>query len=435
MKSWSNTTVGRFRNKEASAADGHHSGENAHGKTAVEPSSIRLSAQAQKNIGLTGDNLREIELETFIRKISIPAKVVERPGRSTVKVVAPMTGIVTAVDVIESEAVSPSKVLFTIRLIHEDLVQAQTAFLKTLGELDVEKREIVRLEKITGSGIIAGKVLLERKYAQEKLQAVLNANRQALLLHGFSVEQVSSIETTRQLLSEQHVSFPLRNNTGKDDAKQAIFLVKKLWVSRGAFVNAGDPLCDLVDYGTLHIQGAAFEHDAYELSTAWANQWPVTAVGEETGKNKEQISNLKLIYLDNQVDAESRALHFYVNLPNRVLHEVKSPEGHHFVTWRFKPGQRMQLQVPVEEWTKRFVVPVDAVAQEGAEYFVFQQNGDLFERREVHVEYRDQFSVVIANDGSLFPGDVIAFTGAHQLQMAIKNEAGGGVDPHAGHTH
>ena len=53
----------------------------------------------------------------------------------------------------------------------------------------------------------------------------------------------------------------------------------------------------------------------------------------------------------------------------------------------------------------------------------------------VHVEYRDRFSVVIANDGSLFPGDVVATCGAQQLQLALKNKAGGGIDPHAGHNH
>ena len=35
----------------------------------------------------------------------------------------------------------------------------------------------------------------------------------------------------------------------------------------------------------------------------------------------------------------------------------------------------------------------------------------------------------IENDGSIFPGDKIALAGAHQLQMALKNKAGGGVDP------
>ena len=95
----------------------------------------------------------------------------------------------------------------------------------------------------------------------------------------------------------------------------------------------------------------------------------------------------------------------------------------------------MQLRVPIEKWEKRIVLPVDAVAQEGAETFVFLENGDHFDQRPVHVEYQDQLWVVIANDGSLFPGDAVALTGAHQMQVALKNAAGGGVDPHAGHNH
>ena len=80
-------------------------------------------------------------------------------------------------------------------------------------------------------------------------------------------------------------------------------------------------------------------------------------------------------------------------------------------------------------------MPVNAVAREGAEYFIFQQNGDHFDRISVHVKYKDQYSAVIENDGSLFPGDVVAMRGAHQMQMALKNKSGGGVDPHAGHNH
>ena len=122
-------------------------------------------------------------------------------------------------------------------------------------------------------------------------------------------------------------------------------------------------------------------------------------------------------------------------VPNQVLQDTTTPDGHRFVTWRFKPGQRMQLRVPVEQWKDRIVLPVDAIAQEGAETFAFLQNGDHFDRRPVHVEYRDQLWVVVANDGSLFPGDTVALTGAHQMQVALKNKAGGGVDPHAGHNH
>ena len=147
------------------------------------------------------------------------------------------------------------------------------------------------------------------------------------------------------------------------------------------------------------------------------------------------IDGLKIVYVDNEVEPDSRALHFYVGLANKIVHTNETADGHRFVTWRFKPGQRLQLQVPVEQWQDRIVFSVDAVAQDGPEAFVFQQNGDHFDRISVHVEHQDQLWTVIANDGSIRPGDVVATSGAHQLQMALKNKAGGGPDPHAGHNH
>jgi hypothetical protein len=95
----------------------------------------------------------------------------------------------------------------------------------------------------------------------------------------------------------------------------------------------------------------------------------------------------------------------------------------------------MQLNVPVETWDNQLVLPTTAVVDEGAEAYVYRQNGNLFEQVSVHILHRDQRSVVIANDGSLFRGDVIAGNGAYQMHLALKNQLGGGIDAHAGHTH
>ncbi len=76
----------------------------------------------------------------------------------------------------------------------------------------------------------------------------------------------------------------------------------------------------------------------------------------------------------------------------------------------------------------QIVLPLDAVVKEGPDSYVFQQNGEAFQRVAVHERYRDQTSVVIMNDGAIYPGDVIARKGAHQMQMALKNKASGGVD-------
>lgn len=95
----------------------------------------------------------------------------------------------------------------------------------------------------------------------------------------------------------------------------------------------------------------------------------------------------------------------------------------------------MQLLVPIEEFKDQIVLPVEAIAREGAESYVFQQNGQHFDRVPVRVRFRDSQHVVVANDGYVFPGDIVARIGAHQMLMALKNKSGGGVDPHAGHNH
>ena len=460
-QAWASKTVAS-NERDAESADDHAGHDHGHAGH-DEATSLELSDQARRNIGLkTG----EVRLQNFARKITIPAVVVERPGRTKLGIAAPLTGIVADVQAVEGEAVAPGRLLFTIQLTHEDLVQAQTDFLKTLEAIDVENREIDRLQSIT-SGAVAGKVILERQYEKQKLEGLLRAQRQALLLHGLSDAQVEKIVSSRLLLRELQVTVPLpRDGSGprhlaeeagrqttngsrpaassgsslqmvstEPERPEHPLVISRLNVQKGQFVQAGDLLCELADLNELYIEGKAFEQDAEAFSRAAREQWEVDAVPETYGRSLHEVAGLQIAYVANQVEAASRALHVYVRLPNAVTAETVSPEGQRFLSWKYKPGQRMQLRVPVESWQDVIVLPVDAVAQDGAESFVYTENGDHFDRQPVHVKYRDQFSAVVANDGSLFPGDVVALSGAHQLQMALKNKAGGGVDPHAGHNH
>ena len=462
QQQWMPAVNGMAENGKSKTESGEHGSEEDHHDHDhaghEESTSLELTPQARKNIGLTEDKVIPVKLQAFTRTLTIPAIVVEMPGKTRVKVVAPMTGIITNVNVIAGEAVQPGRELFKIRLTHEDLVQAQTDFLKTLGELDVEDKEIARIKEITDKGVIAGKVLLEREYAKEKLEAILKAQREALLLHGFSEGQVDQIRDSRRLIKEhqvyapqlhdqsgevqlpnmgiQRISAPAPGSQGTVNARhKSIFIVQSLNISKGDFVQAGDTLCVLADYSDLYLKGQAFEQEADELTRCLENGWSVEAIQEINNKNKELIKNLQIDYLDNQIETDARIFSVYVDLPNTIEHENVRSDGERFITWRFKPGQRMQLRIPVETWKKQIVLPVEAIATEGAESFVFQENGDHFDRRPVHVLYKDQLWAVIQNDGAIFPGDKIALTGAHQMQMALKNKAGGAVDPHAGHNH
>jgi hypothetical protein len=398
-----------------------------------EAAAIKLSKQAQGNIGL---RLARVELRPFTRTITVPGLIVERPGWSVLNVTAPMTGVVARVYPIQGEAVKPGQPLFEVRLTHEDLLQAQTDFLRTVEELDVIGREIIRLEKATVGGAVAGKTLLERQYEKQKQEANLRAQQQALLLHGLSQEDIDNIVSTRRLLQSLTVRAPIPHNGSPVQAAEHLLQVKELQVAQGKYVSAGDTLCTAVDYGELYAEGRAFEQDVRAITQVAAEGREVSVVlGSKAIGDEETLAGVKILYLDDKVDVESRAFHFYVPISNQLVREDKQPDGRRFIYWRFKPGQRTQIRIPVETWDNRIVLPLEAVAQDGAEGYVFEANGDHFDRRSVRIEYRDQDWVVIANDGSLKVGTMVAASAAHQVQLALKSKAGGGVDPHAGHNH
>ena len=439
---------------------GHDHEEDEHDHAGhSEGNALELTPQSLKNLGLTSEYLRPIELANFYRTITVPAIVVAKPGRTEIQVSSPMIGIVQHVHATSGEAVVPGGLLFEVRLTYEDLVETQTQLLKNVADLAIEQREIARLEEVTRSGAVASKFLLERQYALQKLESSIAAQRAALQLHGLSEEQVDTIVREQKLLrdltivapevdSHAHEEDDLRLSDRRFSAasyhpgsqaeaasgEPTPLIVERLNASKGQGVQAGEMLCTLADYSALYIEGKAFEQDAPAIAEVVARGWPIAAVFPGVA-GPESVGDLKLAYVANAVDAQSRTLSFYVDLPNTKLRDETSPEGQRFVTWRYRVGQRLELRVPVESWEQQIVLPVDAAVKDGAEWYVFQQNGDHFDRVAVHVKYRDQQNVVIENDGAISPGDVVALRSAHQMQMAIKNKSGAGVDPHAGHNH
>ena len=396
-----------------------------------DSTSIELSENGLKNIGYQPF---EIRLQDFVKQLVLPAIVAERPGRSRIHITAPITGIVTEIYAVEGQAIEAASPMFEQRLTHEELVTAQRDYLSTAESLDVVNREIARLESL-GEGVVAGRRILERKYEKQKLEASLRAEQQALIVHGFTQEQVENVLQTKQLLRMFVIRAPNHVHVCESCQGEHLFHVQRLAVAQGQQVATGDELAVIADHCELFVEGSAFEDDAAGLRRAARNGWDINADLLVGGKLTSSVSGLKLLYLADHVDPDSRAFRFYLQLPNEVALDQTTDDGRRFIEWRFKPGQRMQLGVPVERWEKQLVLPLSAVVDESAESYVYQQNGDHFDQVSVHVVYRDQKSAIVANDGTLFPGDIVAGQGAYQMHLALKNKSGGGVDPHAGHNH
>ncbi len=287
-----------------------------------EAAAIKLSKQAQGNIGL---HLARIELRPFERTITVPGMVVERPGWSVLEVTAPMTGVVTRIYPIQGEAVQPGQPLFEVRLTHEDLLQVQTEFLRTIEELDVIGREVARLEKVSADGIIAGKTLLERKYEQQKQEAALRAQRQALLLHGLSAEQVDKIVATRTLLQSLTIRAPAREEPASSSDPARHLQVQQLKVVQGKHVNAGDTLCTLVDHHELYIEGMAFEQD-------------IRAINRSGLRGPEGLGGLRLKVYSGRRDSPGTAH----SLPRRQ--SGASSRGRSISTSRFPTAWRARTR-------------------------------------------------------------------------------------------
>ncbi len=424
------------------AGEQHAEDEHPHDH-AADDDRLPVSDAARANLGLTAEFLWPVAASAWSRSVSIPGVIRAQPGTSIWHVSAPLTGVVTRVLAISGEAVLPGAPLFEIRLTHEELVTAQTGFLQLLGELDVEQEEIARLEQAAAGGAVAQRTLLERVYARDRLLASLSAHRESLLLHGVTLEQVSEIEMQRKLVGSLLVRAPelaavASNDEGhagpgnEPSAPAVPLVISTMSVTTGQAVTSGEHLCELLNLSQLQIEGHAFESDLRALQTAQAENLPIAAV---IGNDRQQAIGLAVQYLGTQVDTDTRLLPFYVGLHNKVQATHAAADGRTYVSWQYVPGQRAILQIPIEAAQQRIVLPANAVAADGVESCVFRRNGDVFERVAVQVLHQSPEQTVLVDDGSLFPGDVVALRGAHQLLLALKNQSGGGVDPHHGHTH
>ena len=351
------TSPGQAKSEAAHGDEHADHGHAAHDHAGHEESeSIELSRQARANIGLeTGT----VKLQSHARYINMPALVAERPGETHHKIAAPLTGVVTAVHVVGGETVESGELLFNLRLTHEDLVKAQTEFLTTLGQLDVEHRELARLKQIT-TGAVAQKVVLQRQYEVDKLAAVLKAQRNSLYLHGLSNEQVESIVKDRDLIREMKVRVPFLHadeslheeneahrqplkpvstggslSPGQDEhhVESKPFVVSQLNVQTGEAVQTGQTLCVLTDYSELYIEGRAFEQDADEIIEAANEHRRVVAFPEQRNQGSPTgVEQLEIEYVANQVERESRGSTFMSTC------RTKSCEGARGATTNSSPG-------------------------------------------------------------------------------------------------
>jgi len=459
---------------------------------------IALSDQALENIGIKPQSWRNPIKEDFPLVRSFPAMLVERPGRSTFQISASVSGVIRRVYCEQGERVRPGQPLFDIMLTHEDIVQCQTALLALCQKKIIVDRELERLKPLQQDQI-APKTIREFENQKIEIDAQIAAQKNLLLLHGLSAKSVealiqrcteSNASEQFQLIQELTIYVPNVVEDGflttppndvhddKHDAPDVPLVLQHLNVEKGQLVSQGETLCQISNYSRLYVEGKAFARDEPLLNRAFTKQSHVSVVFDDHAltDEKEPPMPLHIKKLDNRIDAVNRTLNFYVELNNRLL-DVKErwDDSHHAghshldtdnrerLHWRFKPGQRCVVNVEHQIITDCFVVPAEAVAEDGAEAFVFAVDGiskwrvagnavkqltieeeesgipyfpyKIWHKKPIKIEARDQHRIafkpvfITAPDSneavpSVLPTDYLAQTGASQLNDAFNSGSG-----------
>ena len=403
-----------------------------------EATVLKLSAQARQNLRLIA---KAVKPQTYWRTIQVPGAIVDRPGRSDRGVTAPAVGTVVQVHAFPGDTVKPGDQLFTLRLSSEYLQNTQTELFKATNETLLLKEQRTRLAEAAKSGAIPESRVIELDNQSRRQAAAIQAYRQDLLTRGLNPEQIDAITEGNFVSTIKVVAPPPVAEEVKRDPEieQAAFQlidnrieglayeVQELKVELGQQVQAGQLLAMLSNHHSLYLEGHAFKQEAPFLEQAAQNRWPIQVeFAEDDSLHWPSLDQtFRIRHLANSIDTVTRTFDFFIPLTNQSRGYEK--DGQTFVVWRFRPGQRVRLHVPVEELKDVLVLPSAAIVREGPEAYVFRQNGDLFNRIAVHVLHEDRLNVVLASDRSLTPGVYLAQSSAASLNRVLKAQAASGV--------
>lgn len=411
------------------------SDEEEHGEILASVDRVKISAQAEKNLGI---KLAPLRSTTFSRTVEIPGLIKDRPGISDRGVVAPVTGIVTRIHVHPGDTIAPGAVLFTLRLQSESLHASQLELFKATREAEIAEEQHRRLKQASQSGAIAQARLIEIENQLRRTEVNVQAYRQDLQSRGLPPESIASAARgefiteiqvhapSEQVLRAAEVIPAAAIEDAEPEQLPFSFELQELNVELGEQVAAGEVLCELADHRALVIEGRGFPDDMPLVQQAARDNLDVLVEYDQQGYAgwPAPPDRLRIHHVGNSFDPESRTFEFDLFLENQW--QSYQRDGETRLLWRFRPGDRVRLHVAVQQLENVFVVPTAAVVRQGPEAYVFHRREGAYERKSVHVLHEDRRNVVLANDGSLREGAYVAQNGAASLNRVLKAQTAGG---------
>jgi len=349
----------------------------------TELATITLSAEAEKRLGI---ELGAVENKRVQRSRAYGGELVVPAGRD-ITVSAPMAGrlaapegasIPVAVPLVGSRAPSGTAIFRLYPLPSaQEVLDARQALDQAKARFDAAAQKFKRSEQLLKDR--AGSVR-----AVEEAQAELATTEAALKVAQGRVDfMAKGSDAATASLTPVLISAPLAG------------VILDVFSRAGENVAAGAPLFRVADTSSLWVRVPVYVGEAPSVDVRGRAQVMASDAGGKGGQSVDPIS------ASPSANANAASVDFYYSLPNADL--------------QFRPGQRVEVSLPLKDAEERLTVPWSSVLHDiyGGTW-VYAKTGDgTYSRRRVEVRFVSGTLAVLARGPAL--GTKVVTAGAAEL--------------------
>ena len=339
---------------------------------------FNVSAAQMKSLGVS---LFKLDAPSSIRGMAYAARVVLPPGQEHV-VSAPVGGVIDQLLVADQQAVRAGQPL--LRLVSPQFGELQLALIEAANKARLSDRTLERERLLLGEGIIPERRVQEAESAAQADQARLRQAEAALRLAGIDAATIQRVAAGQAV------------QDGLLVRAKAAGTVLAVDVKPGQRVQGADALIRLANLQQLWLEIAL---PADRQAAVLPTNGVIQAVGRE-------VTAAPLSTGATVSDSQTVTLRARVTRGAALL----------------RPGEVLQVQVPFARNGAGWALPLQAVARQDEQAYVFVRTDKGFVARPVTVISSAGQSVQVTGD--LKPGQDVAASSVITLKAAWQGKGG-----------
>lgn len=211
------------------------------------------------------------------------------PPKNFATVTLSMGGIVKDLSLLPGSYVSKGTVLGTLE--NPDFIDLQQSYLDSYAQLEYLEAEYKRQQNLSREEAASQKKLQQSKADYLSMKSRLQASAAQLRLLGINPETLN----TTGIRPYIEVKAPING------------YISNVQANLGKYLNAGEPLCDVIDKSQTMVRLTAYEKDLVGMKVGSRIQFRVNGLGKTT-------FHATLISIGQQVDDANRSIELYAKV-------------------------------------------------------------------------------------------------------------------------